>query len=158
MKINLVFDDWMGKDMKSVYSTIKGTHLSTGDFHSGTTFSGQILLDSEQEAELLQALDEGYMPVFWISRNTHTPNLFKEDCWVSIDYGFERSNFYIKYVTEELVMLGNPTWLSGTSISLVYKNFMSKTPILLGPAKRRWWWKFLPFGIKDVVCPYVPFK
>jgi len=158
MKINLVFDDWIGKDMKSVYNTINGTHLSIGNFHSGTTFSGQILLDSEQEDELLQALDEGYRPVFWISRGDYAPNLFKKDHWVNMIFGFERHNFYIKYLDERLVILGRPGWPSNSDVSLVYERFISNKPILLGPAKRRWWWKFLPFGVKDVVCPYVLFK
>lgn len=158
MKIDLVFYDWIKKGGKSVYSTIEGIHLSTGDFHSGSTFAGQILLDSEQEAELLQALDEGYEPVFWIMKGKYMPNLFKKDHWISMQFGFERSNFYIKHAGENIIICGNPAWPSDADTHHLYEEFLSHNPILLGPAKKRWWWKFLPPGIRLVVCPYVLFK
>ena len=67
MKIKLVFDDWQVRG-KSVYATVKGSELSTGDFHAGTTFEGRIELDVDQQAELEQALKAGYQPVFWVTR------------------------------------------------------------------------------------------
>ena len=66
MKIKLVFDDWQ-KEGKSVYCTPKGTELSMGDFHSGTTFEGEIKLDSGAEAEIKEAMALGYQPIFWLT-------------------------------------------------------------------------------------------
>ena len=66
MKIKLVFLDWKMKG-ESVYSTEVGNELSKGDFHSGTTFMGEIKLDLEQESEIRKAIMLGYQPCFWIS-------------------------------------------------------------------------------------------
>ena len=65
MKILLVFDDWK-KQGKSIYETLEGVELSKGDFHSGTTFYGEISLDKCQEDELKKALKMGYQPAFWL--------------------------------------------------------------------------------------------
>ena len=65
MKIKLVFDDWRTCG-KSVYNTEEGVELSSGDFHSGTTFEGEIVLDAEQEEELKKRLGDRYQPVFWV--------------------------------------------------------------------------------------------
>lgn len=65
--IKLVFDDWK-KNGKSIYSTQKGVDLSAGDFHSGTTFKGEIHLNPEQEKEFKKALKQGYQPAFWITK------------------------------------------------------------------------------------------
>lgn len=54
MKINLIFDDWR-EDGKSIYNTEKGVALSLHDFHSGSTFKGEIELTEEQECELIVA-------------------------------------------------------------------------------------------------------
>jgi len=63
MKVKLIFDDWKLKGY-SVYNTEVGIELSTGDFHSGTTFNGDIHLDSEQAEELRIAFMAGYTPSF----------------------------------------------------------------------------------------------
>ena len=63
MKIKLVFDDWKEKG-KSIYNTEKGIELSMGQFHSGTTFNGDITLDEEDEKELRRAIFNGYRPSF----------------------------------------------------------------------------------------------
>ena len=60
MKICLVFDDWR-KNGESVYN-----ELSTGEFHSGTTFRGEIQLPPETEAELRGYMKQGFRPVFWV--------------------------------------------------------------------------------------------
>jgi len=65
MKIYLVFDDWRERG-KSIYVTEQGVELTMGEFHSGTTFPGSIALDGENEAELRQALRDGFQPVFWV--------------------------------------------------------------------------------------------
>lgn len=67
MKVKLVFLDWQQKG-RSIYNTERGVDLSTGDFHSGTTFDGEIELDEEQEVELFKAIQDGYQPCFWIAK------------------------------------------------------------------------------------------
>jgi len=71
MKIKLIFYDWQDYDWQdpefnSLYNTFNGNILSAGDFHSGTTFDGEIKLDAEQEAELKASMQNGNRPVFWI--------------------------------------------------------------------------------------------
>lgn len=66
MKIKMVFDDWRKKG-ESVSSTEECIKLSSGDFHSGTTFNGKIHLNKAQEEELKMAIEDGYNPVFWIT-------------------------------------------------------------------------------------------
>ncbi len=63
MKIKLVFDDWKLKG-KSIYNTETGIELSSGDFHSGTTFDGDIWGQPEQMKELQDAMRAGYTPSF----------------------------------------------------------------------------------------------
>jgi hypothetical protein len=66
MKVKLVFNDWKFGG-KSVYNTEEGVELAMGDFHSGTTLTGEIDLDREQEQEMRTAILAGYQPCFWIS-------------------------------------------------------------------------------------------
>jgi hypothetical protein len=60
MKIKLVFTDWQDRNGKSVYQS----DLSLGQFHSGTTFPGEIELDEEDAHELEDALMAGNTPIF----------------------------------------------------------------------------------------------
>lgn len=62
MKIKLVFQDWQDKNGNSVYHTC----LSDGQFHSGTTFDGDIDLDVEDELELRNAIRKENNPVFYV--------------------------------------------------------------------------------------------
>jgi len=64
--IDLIFEDWQ-KNCHSIYKTEKGLELSTGDFHSGSTFPGTITLDNDNFDELFKALKDKYTPVFRIS-------------------------------------------------------------------------------------------
>ena len=66
MRIKLVFLDWQ-KDGKSVYATEKGIELSMGQFHSGTTFLGDISVDPMEAKELADAIKQGYQPCFWVT-------------------------------------------------------------------------------------------
>ena len=63
VRVKLVLTDWQ-KDGVSVYSTVEGVRLSMGSFHSGTTFDGGIVVDADEKEELMQALADGYEPVF----------------------------------------------------------------------------------------------
>jgi len=64
MKIRMVFDDWRNSKGKSVYGTEH--ELSYGDFHSGTIFEGEIDIDAESEEELKEAMEKGFVPVFYL--------------------------------------------------------------------------------------------
>ncbi len=67
MKIKLVFDDWRdGATSRSIYASLEGVRLSMGDFHSGSTFTGEIVLDIEQEEALRRSIQVGAIPVFRI--------------------------------------------------------------------------------------------
>jgi len=65
MKIKLVFEDWK-KNGKSIYNTEDGIELSIGDFHSGTTFNGEINLSPDNEEELKQAIKNKNFPYFML--------------------------------------------------------------------------------------------
>ena len=76
MQISLVFDDWRGKNRKSIYHTEKRVELSMGNFHSGTVFIADLQLDEDSARELEAALSGGYIPVFYaveISRESNSP-------------------------------------------------------------------------------------
>ncbi|MDD5016078.1 MAG: hypothetical protein PHW73_13460 [Atribacterota bacterium] len=69
MKIKLVFLDWKKYDKEqkkiiSVYDKEEGFQLSYGNFHSGTTFDAEIDVPGD-EKELLEAINNGYMPCFY---------------------------------------------------------------------------------------------
>lgn len=68
MKVKLVFHDWIDPVTGSIYQTQKGIELSMGDFHSGTTFDGEIIVDPFQEEELKRAIKAGNNPVFYLIR------------------------------------------------------------------------------------------
>ena len=61
---HFVFYDWVDDSGESIYSTEKGVELSSGSLHSGTTFNGELYLDTDTENEVKQALLDGYSPVF----------------------------------------------------------------------------------------------
>lgn len=64
MKIKPIFYDWQDEEFNSLYNTFEGSRLSVADFHSGTTFDGEIKLDIEQESELKEHIQDDYRPVF----------------------------------------------------------------------------------------------
>lgn len=70
MRTALVFDDWRDRDHKSIYLTEEGVDLAMGDFHHGTMFSADIQLDEDSAKELEAALSDGYVPVFYVSKDT----------------------------------------------------------------------------------------
>ncbi len=65
MKVSLVFEDRQ-KIGKSIYDTPEGVDLSCGQFHSGTTFEGEIHLDEASEKEMKKAMANGFTPVWAI--------------------------------------------------------------------------------------------
>ena len=68
MRIKLVFDDWQNQG-KSIYCTPKGVELSENEFHSGSTWSGEIELTPDQEKELERAIKAGFQPAFWVTQD-----------------------------------------------------------------------------------------
>ena len=65
MKIRLIFDSW--RDVESLLTN--NSILSTGIFHAGTTFDGEIKLTPEDEAELTRHMVQGgFRPVFWVMK------------------------------------------------------------------------------------------
>ena len=70
--VALIFYDWRGSLGKSVND--EDFHrLSTGSLHSGTTVQASITLDEGAAEELMEAMDAGYQPVFWMGKRTVTP-------------------------------------------------------------------------------------
>ena len=65
MKINLVFDDWRDSAGNSISYTEAGVRLTANDLHPGSTFACEIELDEDSAADLQEALDSGYVPVFY---------------------------------------------------------------------------------------------
>lgn len=63
--VRITLDDWRGPSGRSVYSTAEGVWLSLGGLHSGSTFSAILELDTEDAADLREALGRGFRPVFW---------------------------------------------------------------------------------------------
>ena len=64
MKFRLVFRDWENHNYKSIYNDPEiGMDLTSGQFHSGTTFHCDIDLDDEDSLELANAINAGYRPI-----------------------------------------------------------------------------------------------
>lgn len=63
--IQLVFDD-LRRAGVSIYHTEEGMELSSGDFHSGTTFPGTIELDAGQAADFAEMRSRDIDLVFWV--------------------------------------------------------------------------------------------
>jgi hypothetical protein len=70
MRVNLVFHDWIKENSgESVYSTEKCIDLSLGDFHRGTMFTAEIILEDYQ-GEFEEAAKNGIVPVFYAMRDS----------------------------------------------------------------------------------------
>jgi len=67
MKVKLAFYDWLDSNGLRAIPKLYDK-LSIGDFHSGTTFNGEIDLNPEQEVELLKTLKDKNNPIFWIGK------------------------------------------------------------------------------------------
>jgi hypothetical protein len=64
MDIKLIFHDWINEKGESIYVSEEGVRLSSGDLHSGTTFSGYIR--GIHPSELKDAAQKGYFPLFQV--------------------------------------------------------------------------------------------
>lgn len=68
MKVKMIFYDWRDRETgKTVYQTQRGISLSSGVFHSGTTFDAEIKLDGDDTQELSDLLKLGNDPLFIVS-------------------------------------------------------------------------------------------
>lgn len=65
VRVRLVFEDWQQGGM-SVYHREEGVRLSMGDLHSGSTFRAEIELGPDAAEDLVEALQDGYTPVFYV--------------------------------------------------------------------------------------------
>jgi len=63
ISVRLAFHDWI-RDGESVYGSEEGIELSIGNFHSGTVFSGTIILDDDDANDLLDAINKKAYPAF----------------------------------------------------------------------------------------------
>jgi hypothetical protein len=59
VKVKLAFDDWQDKQCKSVYSTEVGIELSMGNFHSGSTWDGEIEIDETDLRDIKKSISKG---------------------------------------------------------------------------------------------------
>ncbi len=66
IKVWVSFLDWTEKGT-SIYCTEKGVDLSMGVFHSGSTFDAEIELEQDDAQELIEAMQNGYQPCWWMS-------------------------------------------------------------------------------------------
>lgn len=62
MDVKLIFHDWVNEKGESIYASEEGVRLSSGDLHSGTTFSGWI--QGIDPWELENATKQGSFPLF----------------------------------------------------------------------------------------------
>jgi hypothetical protein len=70
MKIRLCVKDWIkSKTGESVYEKEEGFDLVFTDFHHGSLFDSEIMLDEEQVEVLEEAMDRGYRLVVTIEEN-----------------------------------------------------------------------------------------
>ena len=69
LSVALVFEDWQGPLGKPVTSETY-QRLSTGSLHAGSTFQATITLDQDTAEDLMDALNAGYQPVFWMGKRT----------------------------------------------------------------------------------------
>jgi hypothetical protein len=65
IRVKLVFHDWVRLG-NSIYNTEEGLELSSGDFHSGTTFKGEIELDEWNAFDLVEAFKKNAWPAFYL--------------------------------------------------------------------------------------------
>lgn len=70
--------------------------------------------------------------------------------WFTIRFGFSDLDWYVLEVRGETVFLGQPKWLVSSSIRM--ERSKVEAGEYLGPSRRRWWWRFVPF--RDLVCPF----
>lgn len=74
MKVDLVFHDWLqGTGLASIYFSKAGVALTAGDFHHGTTFEAEVII--EEEEDLVKWLQQGFVPVF----SAHLPKPAKPE-------------------------------------------------------------------------------
>lgn len=67
--IRLVFYDWQNDHGKSVYDTGEGVELTQfSEFHHGSIFEAEIMLDIDERDDLQAALESGHYPVFYVTK------------------------------------------------------------------------------------------
>jgi len=74
MKLKLIFEDWQSG--KSIGGTDEDEYvnLSGGVFHSGSTFTAYVEMDTDDALELRGAILRGFNPVFYAILATEAHN------------------------------------------------------------------------------------
>lgn len=62
-RVRFAFNDWI-REGRSIYATEEGIELSSGHFHSGTVFSGSLILSEDSLDDLNAALAAKALPSF----------------------------------------------------------------------------------------------
>ena len=76
----------------------------------------------------------------------------KSGDWVIMRYGISFGLYYILNVTDEIVTWCSPKWLVSSAQFSTESEFQSRSPIVVGNTKRRWWRKYMPW--RDLICPF----
>lgn len=82
--------------------------------------------------------------------------------WLLIKYGFDRLPFYVikNLKQKEMILAGYPRWLVSCSTFFTYHSLsnqeMNGDVIKIGHTEARWWWKYLPWSMRDLYCPFKP--
>ncbi len=77
----------------------------------------------------------------------------KEGDWIVMKYGSDNVLFYVLRVGERQVLLGCINWLVSSSIWLQLSEVKQKG-IVVGHTRKRWWRKYIPSVISDLIIPF----
>ena len=86
------------------------------------------------------------------------PELLRQGDWIAMKYGYSDAAWYVveNRAAERRVRLGSAQWLFRDAMWLEY-DFLegaSRNTRVIGRTKPRWWWRWLPSDLRDMVCPF----
>lgn len=75
IELDFIFDDWRDREGQSVYGKAVDfdNDLSTGQFHSGTTYRGILLMDKGAREQLVASMKQGFAPAFYSEQARKPP-------------------------------------------------------------------------------------
>lgn len=71
--------------------------------------------------------------------------------WRIMQYGFNTYEWYVLRIENDLVKIGQRSWLVSASMWINKDKFIRNSKPI-GKGKRRWWWYLLPW--RDCVVPF----
>ena len=74
--------------------------------------------------------------------------------WVYIQYGFNVKLFYITRVLQDGLLVCSPKWLSKEGQFIPYSELFLVQNKWVATGEKRWWYKFLPKFLRELLCPY----